>query len=73
MTRTHCCCGRKLPPGRPGVSPREAEILQRLETIRESKVEAARRSPPDFDALRALAQESRDLRAELTRLGHRSH
>lgn len=73
MTRTHCLCGRKLPPPRPGVSPREAEILQRIETIRESKMEAARQTPPDLDALRALSQEARDLRAELTRLAHRPH
>jgi hypothetical protein len=73
MSRTHCLCGRKLPPPTPGVSPREAEILQRIETIRESRMEAARETPPDLVTMRDLTQEERGLRAELTRLAHRPH
>lgn len=73
MSRTHCSCGRKLPPPTPGVSPREAEILQRIETIRELRMEAARQSPPDLDAMRDLTQEERELRARLTRLAHQPH
>lgn len=70
MSTGHCLCGRKLPPTSPGLSPREAEILQRLETIRESRIEAASQSPPDLVTLATLDQEASALRAHLTRLAH---
>jgi len=68
----HCVCGRrKLPAsGHLALGPVQAEIMQRLETIRELKIEAMRRRPPSFSTCNDLAREERDLRDRLTRLTH---
>jgi len=72
MTEHYCVCGRgKLQGSRPLTSgPVYAEIMQRLETIRERRVLAARSSPPDLAALSELADEERTLRDRLAHLAH---
>lgn len=68
----YCACGRgKLQSSRSLDSgPVYAEIMQRLETIRQSKIEAMRRIPPAFQECRELADEERVLRDRLARLAH---
>jgi hypothetical protein len=44
--------------------------MQRLETIRESRIEAACQSPPDLVTMVALDREASELRARLTRLAY---
>jgi hypothetical protein len=70
MSEPRCVCGRgKLPDSRPlATSPEQAEVVQRLAIIRESKIAAMRCTPPDFQRCDDLAREERDLRSRLTRL-----
>ena len=67
-----CACGRcKLPSsGHLGITPAQAEVMQRLDTIRESRIRAASQSPPDLVTLASLDREAHDLRARLARLSH---
>jgi hypothetical protein len=44
--------------------------MQRLETIRESRIEAACQSPPDLVTVASLDREASELRARLTRLAY---
>lgn len=70
MRQEHCVCGRKLPPSHPGLGPKEAELLRRIEFVRAARVDAASQDPPDFSTMRGLTTEERELRAQLTRMIH---
>jgi exonuclease VII large subunit len=74
-----CACGRKLAPtparaADTGVSPRVAEITQRLDTIRKRRFTLVSHAGTDAERqatiteLRDLADETERLRAELERL-----
>jgi len=68
----HCICGRRKLQGSRhlGITPAQAEIMQRLETIRELKIEAMRHTPPRFSTCNDLGREAQELRKRLARIVH---
>ena len=75
LTVDCCACGRrKLPDPNPTSlcrSPVQAEIMSRLEAIREERIAVASANPPDFHALDRLGDEAIELRARLAALAYR--
>lgn len=69
---THCVCGRLKLHGSKHIArdPAKAAIMQRLETIRESRIAITTTPPIDLPALAALHQEEQELRARLAHLAH---
>lgn len=74
MTPEQCACGRAKLPDSGGLhhGPVRADIMQRLETIRKSRIAVASSHPLDHAALDQLSVEEADLRARLSRITHES-
>jgi len=73
MCTPTCICGRPAAKGTEvpgGCTPRQSELLRRLETIRELKMDAMRCTPPAFRRCIELGKEAQELRAELGRLAY---